>query len=147
MVRFYTSEIAKKRIRNPLPKPSHCHKCGSKDIRLTTNDVIYGKMQGDWPLIWICLGCEAAVSCHPETEIPVGFMADRETRQLRRRVHRNFDPLWKGPGSVPRQDAYRWLANKMGLDPCVCHISYFDASMCRKALKILHACRRSIRND
>lgn len=141
--KYYTSELAKKRIKNALPLPKHCHHCGSPDIRLTTNDIIYGQPVGKWPLVWYCINCEAAVSCHPETEIPIGFMADRHTRQLRKRVHRNFDPLWKGPRSMPREEAYRWLAGKMGIDPCICHVSYFDASMCRRALKILQTSRRS----
>lgn len=113
------------RIKDALPTPTHCDNCCSVNIELTTNDRIYGRIYGDWPKIYYCNDCRAAVGCHPGTEIPLGRMADRATRQLRTKAHDEFDKLWRS-GLMSRAKAYNWLALTLGIDPSQCHISWLS---------------------
>ena len=124
------------KIKKPLPRPMACDGCGSTHISLSENSVLYGRNYGSWPLIWFCRSCTAAVGCHPNTDVPLGLMADRATRQLRQKAHEAFDPLWKNTPWLTRHKAYGWLAKKMGLHIDHCHISWFDKNKCRKVIEI-----------
>ena len=112
-------------IKDALPTPTHCDNCCSVNIELTTNDKIYGRIYGDWPKIYYCNDCRAAVGCHPGTVIPLGRMADRATRQLRTKAHDEFDKLWRS-GLMSRAKAYNWLAASLEIDPSQCHISWLS---------------------
>ena len=74
---------------------------------------------------WSCpdRSCEGLVGCHPGTSIPTGTMADKATRQARKRAHDAFDRLWrKAPQpKLYRMAAYAWLSDQMGVDDA--HIS------------------------
>ncbi|UAG58564.1 hypothetical protein Kaya_027 [Pseudomonas phage Kaya] len=113
------------KIKDALPTPEQCDTCCSFNIELTTNDKIYGRTYGNWPHIYYCNDCRAAVGCHPGTFIPLGRMADRTTRQLRTKAHNEFDRLWQ-TGLMSRAKAYNWLANQLGIDPSECHISWLS---------------------
>ena len=110
-------------------KPCRCDNCGSKRIACTDNKVLYGKNQGKWPVIWYCYDCKAAVSCHPDSQIPMGKMATQAVRSLRRKAHKVFDKIFK-KHYMTRTDAYAWLANNMSIPRNECHISNFDEKQC-----------------
>lgn len=131
------SKSAIARVRNPLPKPTTCPCCGGS-VELVENSEIYGKPYGDWPYAFLCTNweCRAYVSLHPFTDIPVGTLADKETRQARNAVKPLFNQIWKD-GHMTRTAAYRWLAQQMGIeDPEHCHIGWFTAIQCRQARAI-----------
>ena len=113
------------RVKNPLPVPEQCDNCASFDVRFTGNEAIYGKPYGEWPYVYFCPSCGAAVGCHPGTRIPLGRMADKKTRQLRAKAHQVFDPLWKS-GAMSRTEAYNLLARHLGIAYEQCHISQMN---------------------
>lgn len=113
------------KIKDALPIPEQCDNCCSLNIQFTTNDRIYGRAYGDWPKIYYCNDCRATVGCHYGTEIPLGRMADRATRQLRTRAHSEFDRLWQS-GLMSRSKAYNWLASQLGIAASDCHISWLS---------------------
>lgn len=98
-----------------LSAPSVCDCCGSGNIEIKS--VINNSN------IWKCRECEASVTCHAGTEIPMGKMADSETRMLRVKAHASFDQLWKS-GLLSRQMAYKWLAAELKIRLVNCHISW-----------------------
>lgn len=110
---------------NNLSKPIQCDNCCSFNIELTTNDKIYKVKRGNWPFIYYCNDCGCAVGCHKNSFIPLGKMADRQTRRLRRKAHIEFDKLWKN-GLLSRSKAYNWLALQLNIDYSECHISWFS---------------------
>lgn len=116
-----------------LPEPDSCDMCDSSNIVLTTNAVIYGRDYGKWPKLWYCNDCKAAVGCHPNTNIPLGRMADKETRELRKKVHDVFDRIWKS-GSMNRSQAYEWLAQGLKIPAPDCHISWLTKEQLSDAL-------------
>lgn len=110
-------------IRDAFPTPKECDNCCSPNIELTTSDKVHGRTYGNKkPNIYNCNDCGATVGCHPNTTIPLGRMADRQTRLLRIKAHVEFDKLWQ-TGLMHRSKAYSWLSSELGIEFSQCHIS------------------------
>lgn len=115
-----------------------CPACG-QPARLVPASTVYGESLPD-RYLWLC-DCTASlhyVGCHPGTTDPLGTLADRGLRNLRRIVHDWLDPIWK-VGKVPRSVVYAWLARQMGIDRETCHVAHFDRAACFAALAALKA--------
>ena len=123
------------KVRNALPAPIYCDCCCSLNVELTTNDRIYGRQFGEWPYCYFCNDCKAAVGCHPGTEIPLGRMADRQTRRLRKIAHDEFDRLWRG-GFMTRDKAYQWLAAELQIEIEQCHMSWLTKDQLKQAAQV-----------
>lgn len=79
------------------------------------------------------------MGCHPGTDTPLGHMADKATRQARKRAHDVFDALWKPMGSEAsryRAAAYAWLADELGEDDP--HMGDMDRAT---ALQVVDLCQ------
>lgn len=100
-----------------------------------------------------CAPCDAAVGCHPDGR-PLGRLANRSLRQLKREAHGVFDVLWDSMDAqrlaypeetrknaklrnLMRVRAYEWLAERMSLKIASCHIAEFDEEQCRTAMAIV----------
>lgn len=84
---------------------------------------------------YACLPCDARVGCHPGTTKPLGRLANAEGRKLKMAAHAAFDPIWKD-GKRKRKDAYRWLADELGIEVNRCHIGYFNEDECRRVVAV-----------
>lgn len=137
-----------------MPDALTCPYCGST-AKLVDSAVIYrGRSYGP---AWVCADypkCDAYVGCHPNSEKPLGRLADAELRKTKMAAHAAFDPLWKnkkarpdflrsanrrtkhGKKLSPRRAAYRWLAEQLGTDKDGCHIGMFDVAMCRRVVEV-----------
>ncbi|WP_408893481.1 zinc-finger-containing protein [Paenibacillus taichungensis] len=100
------------------PIPVICSYC-SCDVIYTSNSVIYGKEYGNGR-VYKCTGCDAYVGVHTGTSIPLGRLANKELRQLKKKCHTLFDPAWKSK-KVKRRQAYSILAFKLGIPVNECH--------------------------
>lgn len=124
---------AVRRVLESLPVPHKCHLCDGTNITLEKNSVVYnGKEYGDWPYIYLCNTCRAYVGLHPETNIPLGTLADEETRQARKLCKDPFEKLWRS-GKWHRNEAYQKLANALDIDKAECHFAWFTVEMCYEA--------------
>ena len=124
---------AVKRVLNPLPIPTKCYLCEGTRITLERNSVVYnGKEYGDWPYIYLCNDCRAYVGLHPETNIPLGTLADEEIRQARKLCKDPFEKLWRS-GKMTRNEAYKALAAYFRIEKEECHFAWFTAEMCYEA--------------
>lgn len=87
---------------------------------------------------WACVPCKAWCGVHENSPrcAPLGTLADAELRGQRRQVHDLLDPLWRG-GGMSRQDAYAWLAKRLGMNVRRCHVGYFRDVQCMAAIAIL----------
>ena len=94
--------------------------------------VIYGRSYG---LVYYCEPCQAWVGCHPESTRPLGRLANSELRLAKREAHAAFDPIWK-TGKKKRNQAYGWLALKLGIPRYRCHIGMFDVALCARAVEV-----------
>ena len=83
---------------------------------------------------WVCEPCDARVGAHPDGR-PFGRLANAELRQLRMEAHGLFDPMWK-KGGMSRNQAYWWLANKLGIPEREAHIGKADIETCKRIIAV-----------
>lgn len=114
-----------------VEKPTVCPYCDGRVI-YTTNDMIYGKQYGDWPYVYMCVECQASVGVHPNTDEPLGYLADKRLKTLRKDCKAWFEKVWRS-GILSRTEAYKWLATEMGMDRRNCHWGMFNADQCMEA--------------
>lgn len=118
----------------------YCPYCGRKAEYVDSAE-IYGKSYG---MVYLCRPCDAYVGVHDGTDTPLGRLVNRELRRWRNRAHAAFDPLWQqGPYRRRRNDAYAWLAGKMGLTKEETHIAMFDVEQCKQVIQIMDNERRN----
>lgn len=125
------------KVRNPLPVPKICPNCGA-GVVLVKNSEIYGREFGQWPYAYLCKTRCSYVGIHPGTTIPLGTMADAETRAARKNAKQWFEPLWKGRRTrfTKRTGAYAWLAARLGIPVAECHFGWFDKETAERAGRI-----------
>jgi hypothetical protein len=83
----------------------------------------------------ICERCELSVGLHYHTQKPLGTVADSKTRHARSKCHDVFDLIWSS-GFMPRDSAYYWLSQQLGIERDRAHIAMFDAQTCIKAIEV-----------
>lgn len=115
----------------------------SAPVILADSVLIYGRSYGP---IWLCSNyprCDAYVGCHPNTDKPLGRLANKELRAAKTAAHAMFDPLWKkklsrdgGKKCRSRGAGYAWLAKQLGIPTQDCHIGMFDVELCRKVVAV-----------
>jgi len=118
-----------------FPIPKYCIHCTvSNEIEYIDSSYIYGKSYG---MIYICKGCESYVGVHDNTNIPLGILANKELRELKKSAHELFDKLWKNKENkyVARFDAYQWLAKELDLKEL--HFAWLNKYDLKLAIQIL----------
>ncbi len=123
--------------------PATCLHCESL-CRLTTGKEVYPNfLKLHEKHIYVCDHCDARVGCHGDTTRPLGYAANKETRNARMKLHNlKLDPLWK---KVPRPErkaarsgVYRYLAQALRIEPRDCHTGMFTIERCRDAWRTLN---------
>ena len=117
-----------------------CQYCGSKAILVSCDEVYPHRPDLEYLKFYLCKTCGAFVGCNKKTGEPLGTLANKELRGLRSEAHKAFDPLWKD-GLISRTDAYKWLSERLCINPKDCHIGLFNDEMC---LKVIEICERSM---
>jgi hypothetical protein len=135
----HVSRRALRRVKDPVAPPTECRYCQS-DVALVSNSAVYGREYGDWPFVYLCTGCSAYVGLHPDTDIPLGTLADSELRTARKRAKGTFIGLSKRL-RLSRDEAYAWLAEAMNIPASQCHFGFFDIEQCGLAYT---ACQQRI---
>lgn len=125
------SRKAAARVLNPLPAPTVCDKCGGEVI-VSHHKEVYGRVYSDWPWMYRCPACDSSVGMHPFTSIPLGTLANRELRDLRKSCKYPFERIWQS-GEMTRSEAYEALAKHLGISVESCHFGWFDQHQCRAA--------------
>ena len=112
-----------------------CPYCFKRARFMYDSEPLFGENRGPH---YHCDPCQAYVGCHRNSNKPLGTLARFELRRGRIQAHDAFDPLWRDSG-MSRDDAYLWLAEKLGVDPGQCHIAMFNEKMCRQVVQV---CRK-----
>jgi ssDNA-binding Zn-finger/Zn-ribbon topoisomerase 1 len=98
------------------------------------SEIVYGG--NSFGMIYLCSNypkCDARSGTRGEGR-PIGTLARKELRDLRKECHAKLDPLWK-EGKMTRSEAYTFLRKLMRLlDPKAAHIGRFDEARCRDFL-------------
>ena len=109
-----------------------CPYCNHKSELVTGEEVYPNRPDLHLLQFYMCKPCNAYVGCHPGMKKPLGRLANEELRRQKMLTHVVFDPLWKSK-VMSRTQAYKWLADKLGIKVEDCHIGMFDEDMCRQA--------------
>lgn len=124
-----------KRVWIELNKPTKCRYCGNKVV-YTSNAEIYGREYGNG-MVYLCRNCGAYVGTHPNSDRPLGTLANAELREYRKQAHFWFDQIWKTPNKImSRWKAYDWLSKQLGLPKEKTHIGMFEKNECIKVIKL-----------
>lgn len=84
---------------------SSCPYCHGQ-VLLTTGEEIYPHRRDLYhKKFYICRPCNAYVGCHDGTTVALGPVANMTLRNIRKRAHAAFDPIWKD-GLMTRKGAY-----------------------------------------
>lgn len=116
------------------PAAMRCPYCGSPVI-LRSADGIY-RENANGTMLYVCKrypACDAYVRTHPGTNRPVGTLANRELRSLRREAHRYFDRLYLS-GMMRKEQAYEWLAHLIQAPMSEAHIGCLGEYYCRQVI-------------
>ena len=120
----------------------YCH----QTAQLVSGAEIYPHRRDLWHrAFYSCPPCHAYVGCHEGTTKPLGRLANAELRLAKQQAHAAFDPLWKS-GNVKRTEAYKLLAEALGLRKKGCHIGWFDVDMCRRVVEVVPAIKKGLVN-
>lgn len=113
-----------------------CPYCmGEPEFHLDSS-FLYGKNYGP---IFRCHGCDAHVGCHPGTSNPLGRLADRRLRDMKKEVHNKwFDPLWK-TGKMTRKEAYLLLQKITNWPHKYTHIGMMSFHTLKHVRKIIQS--------
>ena len=84
---------------------------------------------------YYCKPCGAYVGTHRSTGMPLGALANYETREARKKAHAAFDPIWRELKMCSRKRAYKRLSKAMGLPEEKTHIGMFTAGQCEKVVE------------
>lgn len=117
-----------------MQPPTICTFCGH-EVVFTSNKEIYGKEYGNGKC-YLCRNCMASVGVHNGTKNPLGVLATREMRVLKKACHELFDDVWKS-NQLSRSEAYRRLAWIMQIPQSECHFGHFYTDRLMQALTIL----------
>ena len=128
----HVSRRALARVRDRIEPPKACHCCGGP-VRLISNAEIYGREYGAWPFAYRCSTCGAYIGLHPDTDLPLGIMADRATTKARKAAKGEFLALAGERFAGKQGEAYAWLARALGIAPSICHFGMFDQQRAQRA--------------
>lgn len=113
-----------------------CSYCNNPAKLVTGKEIYPHRDDLSFKKYWYCKPCSAYVGCHHPSERPLGRLANAELRKAKMAAHAVFDPLWGNKNFPTRSFAYKWLANKLGINVKDCHIGMFDAETCNKVVEI-----------
>lgn len=109
-----------------------CPYCGEAAHFMPSSRPIYNG--SEYGPVWRCDACDAHVGCHRGSNRPLGRLANKALREAKQAAHAAFDPVWQQFG-VRRRDAYKLLADRLGIEFKRCHIGQMDLPMCQRVVK------------
>lgn len=120
----------------PPAPPTICRYCEGTVIYTSNSHIYNGREYGDWPYVYVCTSCRASVGVHPNTETPLGTLANVELKTARRMAKAAFLRRTKEL-QLSRKKSYKYLQETMGMAKDQAHFGMFEVEDCIKALNIL----------
>lgn len=116
----------------------HCPYCGAPVVRRYGRDLFGSHAKEPDALYYACArypACNAYVSAHKNSRLPMGVLADPELRRKRILAHEAFDQLWKA-GPLTKKQAYRWLQGALGVTEDLAHIACLSHYQCDRIIEL-----------
>lgn len=141
----------KKKQKGFNPSTIRCCYCGSSVALRSAEGIVPEFKPGT--MLYVCRNypaCDSYVKVHPGTKRPMGSLANKELRTLRRKAHFHFDQLYE-TGFMSREDAYEWLSATLGLPMEKAHIGQLGPYYCQQVIdeskKLLYAQKGNIKRS
>ena len=87
--------------------------------------------------VWLCRDCAAWIGCKPNTNVPLGRLADGILRRAKIEARKAFDPIWQ-TGRLSRREADKWLARQLRIKVSQCDFNLFNLGQC---VRVIERCR------
>ena len=120
-----------------------CPYCGAKAVLRPASYVYGASLTEKGRHLYLCSNwpaCDAYVSAHKSTLLPMGTLANGTLRHKRILAHRALDELQRHR-HMDKWAAYLWLQMQLGLSSEEAHIGLFSAGQCELVIKL---CRRAV---
>ncbi len=129
MLNDYSLEILEGRV---------CPYCNC-EAKMVSSDFVYGKDYFPGKFFLQCAENKEHYVGIGSNGKSLGSLANKDLRELRKKGHSLFDPLWRGTEIKfqTRELAYRWLSNQMEIPKIKTHFGMFNDEQCIKAIKII----------
>lgn len=118
-----------------------CPYCGSP-AHLRPAWFVHGDRTGDPEArLYVCAqypACNAYVSAHKDTLLPMGTLAGPRLRRMRIRAHAALNQLLNS-GAMTRKQAYYWLQAQLDLSEEDTHIARFSENQCQQVIRLCEA--------
>ena len=121
----------KKKVNHVAPR---CPYCGAM-THLRSADGIYFDNSRN-AMLYVCRNfprCDSYVKVHPGTTIPMGTVANKKLRALRKEAHKYFNQIYDR-AIMSRQEAYQWLSEYLGLPQERAHIGMMGEYYCQMVI-------------
>lgn len=118
--------------------PPTCPYCSNQSVQVGGLKLYPHRKDLEEKTFYLCEPCDAFVGTHKGTNKPLGTLANKALREIRKLAHATFDPLWKD-GTYSRGEAYRKLAKGMALAREECHIAMFDIQQCKIVIQLVNS--------
>jgi len=139
--------VAKERL-PPVPRQPIraidpvCAECGSVAKSISGAEM-WGDSAHDKHATFFKCECGAWAASIRGSDIPQGFPAGRELRDIRQRGQTEFERIWQakmrlqnlGKGRA-KHAGITWLCEQLGIEPCDCWFGHFDHNRARQALAL-----------
>ncbi|PSU25138.1 hypothetical protein CTM88_18170 [Photobacterium aquimaris] len=126
---------AMRRVEHPIKPPKKYFNCNSKVVLQHADDV-FGRALGTWPWLYICTRCNCRVGTHPGTDIPMGTLADHETRKARQ-ISKSLFIDWAKRNNYSQTRRYELLSSMLDIKITKCHFAMFDLDTCKSVIQLL----------
>ena len=116
------------------PSTIRCCYCGASVTLRSAEGIIPEFKPGT--MLYVCRNypaCDSYVKVHPGTKLPMGSLANKELRTLRRNAHFHFDQLYS-TGLMSGEEAYEWLAAQLMLPMEKAHIGQLGPYYCQQVI-------------
>lgn len=114
-----------------LPICPYCN----QQAELVSNIVLYKKSYGSG-LAWLCRPCGAYALTPDHSAIPIGLLADRKLREIRKETLSMFNSVWDSKVRS-RENAFNWLTSQLGVSIQHPNFTRFDFELCLRAQAIM----------
>ena len=113
-----------------------CPYCGAQALLRPASSVRGNAAPGE--MVYVCArypACNAYVSAHQDSRLPMGTLADKNLRRKRRQAHIALNRLWE-ENHMTKKEAYRWLQVQLGLPESEAHIGHFSEFRCEQVIRL-----------
>ena len=115
-----------------------CQYCGSRAFLRPASVLNKSEHGNERFMFYVCArypACDAYVTAHSRTLMPMGALANRQLRQKRRAAHAVFNQLWLS-GRMSKKEAYHWLRDQLGIASEDAHIAKFMDYRCDETIRL-----------